>query len=339
MYIAAMTSLVQLRRGDSRAVALCDEPHLRVIDGFLSVVDLAQKALATRTTLVDLARKTAVIETLDYHAIYAGESEWRLLTPIDHPREPARLLVSGTGLTHLGSAANRQQMHEAAESDLTDSMKMFRSGLAGGKPGSGEVGVPPEWFYKGNGTILRSHGEPLEVPGFAEDGGEEAEIAGVYLIDDGGVPRRLGMTIGNEFSDHVFERKNYLNLAGSKLRTCAIGPELVLDPAFDSVPGTVSITRDGGTLWSKNIITGEQEMSHNLRNIEHHHFKFDAHRRPGDVHVHYFGACALSFGDGVRLVDGDIMEVAFTGFGRPLRNSVRVLAGDRLPLLVKPLAL
>ena len=332
-----MTSLVQIRRGDRRAVAVCDEPHLLVIEGFLSVFDLARAAIAGRTTLAGLVRQSAAVETLDYDELYAGQSEWRLLTPIDHPRDPARCLVSGTGLTHLGSAANRQQMHEAAESDLTDSMKMFRSGLAGGKPATGEIGVAPEWFYKGNGTILRGHGEPLDVPAFAEDGGEEAEIAGVYLIGNDGVPHRLGMTIGNEFSDHVFERKNYLNLAGSKLRTCAIGPELVVDPSFNSVPGTVTITRRGETLWSKDIVTGEQEMSHNLRNIEHHHFKFDAHRRPGDLHVHYFGACALSFGDGVRLADGDVMEVAFTGFGRPLRNSVRVASKNREPVVVSPL--
>jgi hypothetical protein len=333
-----MTRLVQIRRGDARAVAACDEPHLLVIDGFLSIFDLAQRAIVSRTALVDLVRKSAVVETLDYDAIYTGESDWRLLTPIDHPLEPARLLVSGTGLTHLGSAANRQQMHEAAQSDLTDSMKMFRSGLAGGKPALGEVGVPPEWFYKGNGTILRAHGEPLDVPAFAEEGGEEAEIAGVYVIDDSGLPHRVGMVIGNEFSDHVFERKNYLNLAGSKLRTCAIGPELIVDPAFDSVTGTVTIRRRGATLWSKNIVTGEREMSHNLRNIEHHHFKFDAHRCPGDVHVHYFGACALSFGDGVRLADGDVMEVAFDGFGRPLRNPVRVSSDNRSPVVVIPLA-
>jgi hypothetical protein len=333
-----MTRLVQIRRGDTRAVAVSDEPHLRVIDGVQSIFDLAQTAIARRTTLVELVRSSTLSETLDYGAIYAGRSEWRLLTPIDHPREPTRCVVSGTGLTHLGSAANRQQMHEAAESDLTDSMKMFRSGLAGGKPAHGEVGVPPEWFYKGTGTILRAHGEPLEVPAFAEDGGEEAELAGVYVIDHDGVPCRLGMTIGNEFSDHVFERKNYLNLAGSKLRTCAIGPELVVDAAFDSVAGTVTITRGGATLWSKNIVTGEQEMSHNLRNIEHHHFKFDAHRRPGDVHVHYFGACALSFGDGVRLADGDVMEVGFDGFGRPLRNPVRVSSGNRSPVVVRSMA-
>ncbi len=333
-----MTRLVQIRRGDARAVARCDEPRLHVLGGVGSVFDLAQAAIAAREPLVEIVRKQAVVERLDYDAVYSGRSEWRLLTPIDQPHEPARCMVSGTGLTHLGSAAQRQRMHEAVDSDLTDSMKMFRLGVARGKPGPGEAGVAPEWFYKGNGTILRAHLDPLDVPAFAEDGGEEGEIAGVYLVGADTVPYRIGMAIGNEFSDHAFERSNYLNLAGSKLRTCAIGPELVVDPVFDSVPGTVTVRRQGATLWSKDIVTGEQEMSHSLRNIEHHHFKFDSHRRAGDVHVHYFGACALSFGDGVRLADGDIMEVAFAGFGRPLRNSLRTLHSDVFPVVVKPLA-
>ena len=133
-------------------------------------------------------------------------------------------------------------------------MKMFRWGVEGGRPAPGKIGVAPEWFYKGCGAILRAHGEPLEVPAFAEDGGEEAEIAGVYFVGEDGTPRRIGMAIGNEFSDHKFERKNYLNLAGSKLRNCSLGPELVIDPEFDSVPGKVKIERAGNILWSQEHI-------------------------------------------------------------------------------------
>ena len=61
-------------------------------------------------------------------------------------------------------------------------------------------------------------------------------------------------------------------------------------------------------------------MCHSLANMEHHHFKFEAHRRPGDIHVHFFGADAFSFGEGVQLADGDWMQVRFDGFGKPLRN-------------------
>jgi hypothetical protein len=247
--------------------------------------------------------------------------------------------VSGTGLTHLGSAANRQRMHEAKDSELTDSMKMFRLGVAGGKPVPGKIGAAPEWFYKGCGTILRAHAEPLDVPTYALDGGEEAEVAGIYFIDAAGQPRRIGMATGNEFSDHKFEKNNYLNLAGSKIRNCSLGPELVIDPGFNTVPGTAKIERAGKTFWSKQIVTGENEMCHSLRNIEQHHFKFETHRRPGDVHVHYFGACALSFGDGVELTDGDVMEISFAGFGRALRNPLRVMRGDATLIEVKSLGL
>src|SRR6185437_319860 len=122
-------------------------------------------------------------------------------------------LASGTGLTHLGSAKNRQAMHSASQAELNDSMKIFKWGVEGGKPAPRKIGIAPEWFYKGNGTILRAHGQPLDVPSYAEDGGEEAEIAGIYFIDANGMPRRIGMATGNEFSDHKFEKKNYLNLA------------------------------------------------------------------------------------------------------------------------------
>ena len=332
-----MTRLVQIQNGLTRRVALVEEPHLRVLAGVESIYELAANLDAAGGSLAKIIREWLSTQSLDYDEVYSGKSDWKLLPPIDHPTEPARCLVSGTGLTHLGSSANRQRMHEARESELTDSMKMFKWGVEGGKPAPGRIGVAPEWFYKGCGTILRAHGEPLEVPAFAEDGGEEAEIAGVYFIGENGAPRRIGMAIGNEFSDHKFEKRNYLNLAGSKLRTCSLGPELVVDPEFQSVPGKVAIERAGKTFWSREILTGKNEMCHSLANLEHHHFKFETHRRPGDVHVHYFGACALSFGDGVRLADGDLMEISFAGFGRALRNPLRIVRGEATLVAVKSL--
>ncbi len=319
-----MTRLIQIKNGNLRRVALVEEPSVHLLDDCSSIYELAQIAIATRKKLSDLARQRAQHHAIDYDLIYAGHSEWRLLPAIDHPEERARCFLSGTGLTHLGSARNRQSMHATATEDLTDSMKMFQWGVEGGRPAAGRIGIPPEWFYKGTGTALRAHGEPLDIPSYAEDGGEEAEIAGLYVIAQDGRPYRIGMAVGNEFSDHLFEKKNYLNLAGSKLRTCALGPELVLDPEFVSVPVGATILRDGQVHWTKTFRTGESEMCHSLQNIEHHHFKFEAHRRPGDVHVHFFGTDCLSFSDRIRLLDGDVMQIAAEGFGRPLRNPVRV---------------
>jgi len=262
--------------------------------------------------------------TLDYNWIYQGRSPWNILPSFDHPEHPALCILSGTGLTHKASAENRQKMHQQAseKNSITDSMEIYLWGEEGGKPGPGEIGVQPEWFYKGNGTSLKAFNDPLEIPPYANDGGEEPEIAGVYLISSDKTPYRVGFTLANEFSDHVMEKKNYLYLAPSKLRSCAIGPELVLECSFQNIPGNVSIKRDDREIWSKDIKTGEQNMSHSLANLEYHHFKYEQHRIPGMVHIHFFGADAFSYGENIRLKDGDVMKISFDGFGKPLYNTL-----------------
>lgn len=312
--------LVQLARGSERRAGIVEGARICLTDGG-SVYALAWESASGNMPLCEVARAHGTSEYVDYAEAYEGRTEWCWLPCADHPVEPARCLVSGTGLTHSSSAKNRQAMHTAAE-ELTDSMRMYLWGVDGGRPEAGNAGVAPEWFYKGTGSILRGHRQPLTVPAHAEDGGEEAEVAGVYLIDPNGRPRRIGMAQGNEFSDHVHERRNYLYLAESKLRECAIGPELWIDPDFSEVGGEARIERCGTVVWRKEIRSGEAAMSHSLANLEHHHFKHKQHRRPGDLHVHFYGADAFSFGDGVRLSDGDVMVVSFGGFGPPLRNPV-----------------
>jgi hypothetical protein len=320
--------LVQLRNAEQRrAAGIVDGETLQLLNSFTSIYSLALAAIRSGQSMAKLAESSAAGASLPYDQVYSGESDWRLMPAFDHPEEPARCLVSGTGLTHKASVDNRQAMHASKEAALTDSMRMYQWGVEGGRPEPGTIGVQPEWFYKGSGAILCGHGEPLPVPEYAEDGGEEPEIVGAYLIDDTGRPRRVGMAVGNEFSDHKMEKRNYLYLAPSKLRRCAIGPELVVDPDFGAVTGTVRIERGGATVWSKPIASGESNMCHSLENLEHHHFKYETHRRPGDAHVHFFGAGAFSFGEGIALQEGDIMEVAFAGFGRPLRNPLKVEDG------------
>jgi hypothetical protein len=251
-------------------------------------------------------------------------------------------MVSGTGLTHKNSALNRQMMHLSGEDKLTDSMKMYQWGVDGGFPGNGKIGVQPEWFYKGNGSSLRANGETLEVPSYANDGGEEPEIAGVYVIDEEGQPWRIGFTTGDEFSDHVMEKKNYLYLAPSKLRQCAIGPELVINGNFESVEGSVSILRKAETIWSATIKSGEKNMAHSLENLEYHHFKYAGHRIPSQAHVHFFGADAFSFGnarlrDGqrIKLQDGDLMHIQWNGMGRALQNPIKISTEEEKLITVK----
>lgn len=197
---------------------------------------------------------------------------------------------------------------------------MFRMGLEGGKVQGTGPGVQPEWFYKGDGTALVAPGAPILSPAFALDGGEEPELAGVYIIAADGTPFRIGFALANEFSDHVMERQNYLYLAHSKLRPASIGPELLLGALPADIHGTARVRRKGIPIWEKSFLTGEDNMSHHVRNLEHHHFKYPMFRRPGDVHVHFFGTATLSFTDGIEAQDGDVFEIEAEPFGLPLRN-------------------
>ena len=268
-----------------------------------------------------------------------GDSPY-LIAPFDHP-DDHRLLVSGTGLTHTGSAKSRDQMHaddapssEEPVSDTphaepaTDSARMFQMGIDGGKPEPGQRGVSPEWFYKGNGTIVRGPGDGLELPVFALDGGEEPELVGCYIIDGSGSPHRLGFTLGNEWSDHATERINYLYLAPSKLRSCAIGPELVTDFAFDELTLECTVSRNGGLIYESGpLYTGEQYMSHTLANCEDHHFKYPLHRVPGDAHIHFFGTSQLSFSSREwKYLAGDVITISANDFSAALSN--QVIDGD-----------
>lgn len=316
-------SLVQFRKGGVRGLLALDESGAgRVVRAADSTRALAQLALSQRTSLAALAADSRG-EAVDL-------AEIELLGPIDHP-DPAHLIVSGTGLTHLGSAEGRDAMHQAmAAGQATDSMRMFAMGLEGGKPELGQVGAQPEWFYKGDGSILVHPGTPLHAPAFAGDGGEEPEIVGIYMIDEAGAPRRLGYALGNEFSDHVTESVNYLWLAHSKLRQAALGPELRLGELPADVHGVSRINRAGRTVWEKPFRSGEDNMSHSLGNLEHHHFKYPQFRRPGDIHVHFFGTSTLSFADGVAVEPGDEFEITSDAFHLPLRNHMMRDADDAL---------
>jgi hypothetical protein len=306
--------------GDSRVAKVSDDGNkLLLLTNSPSVRELALDAHYLGKSLAELVDERVGNDTEIYDSVIA---EGRLLLPLDHP-DPAHTYVTGTGLDHLGSAQARDAMHvklAGATEELTDSMRMFKLGLEGGKPAPGQIGVQPEWFYKGDGSWLVAPEAPLELPDYALDGGEEPELVGLYVIAEDGVVLRVGFALGNEFSDHVLEKQNYLYLAHSKLRNSSFGPELLIGPAPADIQGTSRILRDGKELWSAPFLTGEANMTHTIANIEHHHFKYADFRRAGDVHVHYFGTATLSFAAGITLQPGDLFEISAPPFGRPLRN-------------------
>jgi hypothetical protein len=319
-----------------RHVGLVADERIEVLAGVGSMRELAMAAIRGQRSLDDeIQARGREAGPLYRDLLEAG----RVLPPLDH-EDPAHCLVSGTGLTHTGSAAIRDKMHlqgEQNEAKLSDSMQMFRWGMQGGRPQPGSIGAQPEWFYKGDGGILVRPGGDFPAPDFAEDYGEEPELTGLYVIGDDGRPYRLGFALGNEFSDHVLERKNYLYLAHSKLRYCSFGPELRVGPLPAHLAGISRIRRGEKVLWEKEFLSGEENMCHSLENLEYHHFKYAQFLRPGDVHVHFFGTATLSFADGVKAQPGDQFEVSLDEFGAPLRNGISLSRPGISPGGVKPL--
>jgi hypothetical protein len=326
--------LLQHRAADGRrGVIAALEDKAAFVPGVESIRGLALEAIAAGTDLAGAVAARRAGASVD---VAAEHSAGRIIAPIDH-EDPAHLILAGTGLTHLGSAEGRDKMHRAAAAaeTLTDSMRMFREGVEGGKPTDGNPGQQPEWFYKGDGSQLVGPGAPLAMPAFAKDGGEEPELAGIYLIGPDGTPFRLGICLANEFSDHITERHNYLWLAHSKLRQASLGPELLTGPLPDHVEGMSRILRDGKVVWEKPFLSGEANMSHSFANLEQHHFKYDIFRRPGDIHVHFFGTATLSFSDGIQTEVGDVFEIEAAPFTLPLANPL-ARAAD-MPFTVKAL--
>jgi len=311
------------KNGERRVAQIVADNNLQILADTVRVYDLALEVERAKTSLEELATSRLGTELVDYDEIIA---EKRLFPPLDHP-DPAHCLVTGTGLTHLGSAQARDAMHtdetdKNTNEPITDSMRMFQWGLEGGKPPEGEISVQPEWFYKGNGYNVVSPEQPLESPSFALEGSEEAELVGLYVISDRGNVLRVGFALGNEFSDHEMEAQNYLYLAHSKLRPCSFGPELRLGSAPTQISGQVVVRRDGKIFWEAPFLTGEDYMSYTIANLEHHHFKYSIFRQPGDVHCHFFGTATLSRNAGILTKPGDRFEISAPGFGRPLRNSL-----------------
>ena len=249
-----MTRLIQIEKGNVRRVALVEEPNVRLLEDCSSIYESAQIAIDEGKSLAK--RRANQCETTNSTmTLSIRESEWRLLPAIDHPEESARCHVSGTG-TH----AHRQRSW--APVHARDSRRGHDGQHEDVSLGNGGVGARNQeasgrhrnGFTKALAARCGRTVNRWKYPAYANDGGEEAEIAGVYIVAKDGRPYRIGMAVGNEFSDHEFEKKNYLNLAGSKLRKCALGPELLVDGKFDSILVVATIVRNAAVLWSKNFL-------------------------------------------------------------------------------------
>ncbi len=231
----------------------------------------------------------------------------------------------GSPISARPKAATRCTRSSKTPPPLTDSMKMFKMGLEGGKPSKGQEGVQPEWFYKGDGSTLVAPGGDLVSPAFALDGGEEPEIVGVYLID----ARRRAAPARLRARQRV-------------LRPRHRAAELSLSRPFQAAPlelrpGVAArrpARRRARRLAHQARQGGDLGKAVPLRRAEH----VALDRQSGGAS---FQICAVSpprrscmcissaprrcqFSDGIKPEKGDVFEIEAEAFGLPLRNRLTI---------------
>ena len=287
-----------------------------------SAYDLIKFAIEMKISIIEHAKNLKVGVTHQYQTLARSG---RLHTPIHH-MDPSHLLVTGTGLTHHNSVMTRASMEE--ESKLTDAQKIYLLGTHEGQPYPNKIGAIPEWFFKGFGYQLSTAHQVLNLPAHTQGGGEEAELVAIYMVSSDCQVHRIGFSLGNEFSDHVLEKQNHYYLAQSKLIPCSFGPELYIGEMPTNMNGKIEILRDQDTLWRKSYMTGAKHMVHSIENIEHHVFKHEMFRTPGDIHILFLGADQLSFQDDVEILNGDVISIQGELFQHPLINQIQLLANE-----------
>ena len=95
-----------------RALAVTARGESRLVKGARTTLDLALQAIEAKVPLRRLVADRGLGRPVD---LPRALKERRILGPIDH-KDLAHVLVTGTGLTHLGSAEGRDAMHR----DLAD---------------------------------------------------------------------------------------------------------------------------------------------------------------------------------------------------------------------------
>lgn len=120
----------QVRDGDGVAVVVRDGSEAAIVTGATGTYALAMAATAEGLSLADIVARRGLGPAVDLAALTA---DGQMLLPLTHP-DPARMHLSGTGLTPLGSAATPDAMHVKPDAEMTDSMRMFRMGVEGASP-------------------------------------------------------------------------------------------------------------------------------------------------------------------------------------------------------------
>ena len=128
-----MTLRLLQHRGDdgARSVIVADDAGASFVAGVDSVRALAAKAIAAGTdlsTAIDACGRGAAVD------IAAELAAGRILSPIDHD-DAAHLVMTGTGLTHLGSKESPELRRRRPGASSVFGARVERPGCAGYRPG------------------------------------------------------------------------------------------------------------------------------------------------------------------------------------------------------------
>jgi len=195
-------------------------------------------------------------------------------------------------------------------------MKIIKWGVDGGKP-SRDGSAFPGMFFKGAAAAWVAPEEPLELPSYALDGGEEVEVVG--LLPDRGQGRgaRVGFALGNEYADHAWSARNYLYLR-TENAPVQLRPELLVGEMPKSVSGRARLMRDGREIWAEEWLSGEDNMSIPSQSRTPH---FQVQRLPSAGRRARGISSAPPPGSFTkRSRPGWRIEISSRSSGRPLRN-------------------
>ena len=103
-------NVIQFEINDNqRAVGVVEKNTVKRVNNVESVRDLALMAIQNQLSLEQQVQQLGYSDdSYDYQSLLA---ELKVLPPLDHP-DSAHCFISGTGLTHLGSASTRDKMHQ-----------------------------------------------------------------------------------------------------------------------------------------------------------------------------------------------------------------------------------
>jgi 2-dehydro-3-deoxy-D-arabinonate dehydratase len=170
----------------------------------------------------------------------------------------------------------------------------------------------PEVYFKATPTRTVGPGEAIGIRGDSDWDVPEPELSLVLL--DGEI---VGYTVGNDVCSREIERENLLYLPQSKIydRSCAVGPAVALVEDPHDLEMTMTIERDGETVFEGSTSTGEM-----VRTCEELASYFRRHNYVPELTVLLTGTSIIPPSD-VTLREGDAVEISIEGIGT-LENGV-----------------